>query len=96
MAQLIDWLNGGWVGDMAPGDVHGWIAWGGGLQAGDVISIMAHPVIGNPNAQERVLQVENVQAEGTSDGARRIFYWVRNAGPEWIPGYSTTGMMLRP
>ena len=96
MAQLIWWLNGSWVGDMAPGAVHNWIAWGGGLQPGDVISFMAHPVIGNPNAQERVLQVENVQAEGASDGTRRIFYSVRNVGPEWISGYLLTGMMLRP
>ena len=96
MAQAITWVEGGWAGDMAPGDSHPWIGFGGGLQAGDVIDIMAHPVVGNPNAQERILQVENVQAEGTSDGARRIFFSVRNAGVEWIPGYSMTGIMLRP
>ncbi len=96
MAQLIWWLNSSWVGDMAPGEIHGWIAWGGGLKPGDVISFMAHPVIGNPNAKERVLQVENVQAEGASDGSRRIFYSVRNVGTEEIPGYSLMGMMLRP
>jgi hypothetical protein len=95
MAQLITWLQSSWIGDMAPGDVHGWVAYGD-LQFGDVISIMAHPVVGDPNAPERVLQVENVQAEGTPDGARRIIYSVRNAGPSSIPGYSKTYMMLRP
>ena len=96
MAQLIWWLDGSWIGDMLPGDVHGWVAWGGGLQAGDVITIMSHPVVGNPNQWERILQVENIQAEGTADGGRRIFYWVRNVGGQPIPGYSTTGMMMRP
>jgi hypothetical protein len=98
MAQLIWWLDGGWAGaqEMAPGDVHYWVAWGGGLKFDDVITLMAHPVLGDPNAQERVLQVENVKAEGTSDGTRRIYYSVRNVGQEWIPGYGLTGMLLRP
>jgi len=95
MAQVITWIQSSWIGNMAPGDVHGWVAFGG-LQFGDVITIMAHPVVGDPNAQERVLQVENVRAEGTSDGTRRILYSVRNPGPEWIPGYSKTYIMLRP
>jgi hypothetical protein len=63
MAQLITWINTGVVADLAPGQSHHWIAWGN-LQPGDVISIMTHPVVGNPNAPERILQVENIQAEG--------------------------------
>jgi hypothetical protein len=95
MAQLITWLQSSWIGDMPPGAVHPWTAWGG-IQPGDVFCIMAHPVVGNPNAPERVLQVENVRAEGTPNGVRRIYYSVRNAGPDWITGYSKTYMMLRP
>lgn len=95
MAQVIAWFQSSWIGTMPPGGRHGWIAWGGGLKFADVVNIMAHPVVGNPNAQERVLQVENVRAEGTPDGVRRIFFEVRNAGPESIVGYSMTGMTLR-
>jgi len=96
MSELDTWIQGGWAGNMPPGAVHSWLAWGGGLQPGDVITFMAHPVVGNPNAPERILQVENVRAEGTSDGARRIFYSVRNAGSYWVSGYTITGMMQRP
>jgi hypothetical protein len=95
VAQLISWLQTGWIGDMAPGDAHSWVAWGG-LQPSDVISIMAHPVVGNPDAPERVLQVENVRAEGAPDGTRRIYWNVRNVGPNYISGYHKTYMMLRP
>jgi hypothetical protein len=64
MSQLITWLQGGWVGDMAPGEAHGWIAWGGGLQAGDVISLMAHPIIGDPNAQDRSFKLKRSRQRG--------------------------------
>ncbi len=96
MAQLITWINSGYVGDLAPGQSDYWIAFGGGLQPGDVITAMAHPIVGDPNAPERIVQVENVQAEGTSDGGRRIFYSVRNAGNVALVGYTVTLMMLRP
>lgn len=96
MAQLIWWVSSSWMGDMQPGDVHGWIAWGGGLQPGDVVTVMAHPVVGNPNDWERILQVENIQAEGTADGARRIFFSVRNVGGTTIPAYGFDGMLMRP
>ena len=96
MATLASWFQSGWVGNMGPGQVHGWIAWGGGLQPSDVIEIMAHPVVGNPNAGERTLEVISIQAEGTSDGTRRIFFDIKNVSQEWIPGYSMTGMTLRP
>jgi hypothetical protein len=96
MAQLNAWFNVGWVGNMAPGQVHGWAASGGGLQVGDVIEIMAHPVVGNPNAPQRVLRVENIQAQGTPNGSRSIFFDIRNTGSTFIVGYNMSGMMLRP
>ena len=68
---------------MLPGDVHSWIMWG--FNYGDVVSVSAHPVVGNPNA-ERILAVENVHVEGNV-GGRRLLFDVRNVGPDSIPGY---------
>jgi len=57
---------------------------------------MAHPVVGNPNAPERLLRVENVRTDGLPDGTRKILYEVRNIGLTSIPAYLKTYMMLRP
>jgi hypothetical protein len=86
MANVSYW-QGGWASggsdDLLPGQTHSWIAWG--FSASDVVSLTAQPVVGNPDAT-RILAVENVTVEGDVTG-RRMFYNVRNAGPDSIPGY---------
>ena len=77
------WASAGPDDDLQPGEEHDWIMWGFDISA--AISITVQPVVGNPFA-DRVLQVENIQSEGATSG-RRIFYTVRNAGPDTVIGY---------
>jgi hypothetical protein len=100
MAQLISWVNAEWSSvdagyDMNPGDLHQIILWGGGLTERDVVTFTCHPTVVPFTDEETVLQA-TVQAELGNDGARRIFVWVRNVGPNSIYGYYINGMLLRP
>jgi hypothetical protein len=100
MAQLISWVKAEWSSadasfEMAPGDLHQIIIWGGGLTDVDVVTFMCHPTVVPFVDEETGLQA-TVQTELGSDGERRIFVWVRNVGPNSIDGYFINGMLLRP
>lgn len=92
MATTNYWF-GYWVsaegGDLNPGQAHSWIFWGFGY--GDAVAVSAHPVTNN--VDERILQVENVRVEAGS-GGRRLFFTVRNAGVNSIPGYGMGFSMI--
>lgn len=75
------WTSGGEADDLAPGDVHNWIAWP--YDYGDAITVTATPLQGG---DEQILTVENVRIQADA-GGRRIFYSVRNAGNTFVPGY---------
>jgi len=75
-----------WVGTMEPGDVHGWIHWGGGAETyGAVVGITARIVATsrdeNGTPDEGILAVEYVQYERGSDSVPRTFFSIRNASP---------------
>jgi hypothetical protein len=100
MAQLTLWSQFTWSGladgyEMQPNESHYWSIPGGGLQSGDVPSIMSHPVL-IPFTDEQILQVYDVWADLTPDGVRSIFFSVRNVGSETVASYNTTTMLLRP
>ena len=67
-----------------PGGVHNW--WMTGFKYGDAMSVTAHPVIGDPAALYRILQIDNVRIEGRPTGLTLLFQ-VRNIGSYAIPGY---------
>ena len=68
---------------MAPGEIHSYFFWGYTDQ--DAISITVHPVV-SPGPQY-VLVVENVQGVTGAPVFRALKFSVRNAGPNYIPGY---------
>lgn len=70
---------------MLPGDTHDWIIFG--FDAGAVFSLAAHPVVGDPYAGERILEVTGMSVEGDTSG-RRLYFSINNAGGASIPGYA--------
>jgi hypothetical protein len=86
MANVTYWSST-WVSaggnDLLPGQAHDWIM--SGFNYGDTVFVTAHPITGNPQA-DRVLAVENNRIEGNVSG-RRLFYTVRNVGPDSVPAY---------
>jgi len=87
------WTSSGGASDLKPGQAHNWTAWG--FNYGDAIDVTAHPVVGAPGA-ERILEVQNLRAEGDPSGGRRIFYTVRNVGTSSVPGYAIGYAWIRP
>ena len=76
---------GSWVGgNLLPGQAHHWIYWG--FQYGDMLSVSAHAVAGDPTVGERVLAVQDVRVEADPSG-RRLYFTVRNVGAAPVPGY---------
>jgi hypothetical protein len=70
---------------MAPGATHNWVS---GLYSwGDVVTLTAHAVVGDPGALVRELIVENVYSTADTNGQRRVLFNVRNNGAYPIPGY---------
>ena len=81
------WVAGeyGYLDDLAPGDSHSWLMWG--FNYGDVVNAIAFPIVGDPNAGDRYLQVENARIEGDPSGYR-FYFSVRNVGNSSVPGYA--------
>jgi hypothetical protein len=77
------WTSGGDNDDLFPGETHPW--WVHYFRPGDVISVTAFPVTGNPFAT-RSLAVRNLRTVGTTQGLE-ISFDVTNVGPDSIPGY---------
>ena len=85
MANVDHWSTS-WVStegnDMLPGEAHDW--WAVGFHEFASISVTAYPIIGAP--EERILEVDNVRVQGTSDGWTLLFT-VRNVGSGSEVGY---------
>jgi hypothetical protein len=81
------WVAGeyGLLDDLYPDEVHSWVMWG--FNIGDVLNVVAYPVVGDPTAGERILEVENARVEGDPSGYR-FYFSIRNTGNSSIPGYS--------
>jgi len=80
-----------WVFDtLLPGDPPTtWIRWG--FNRNDVISVTAYPFQrGGPTGRGSTvaLRVENVQIEIPEDGFPRLYFDVRNVGPNYVTGYA--------
>jgi hypothetical protein len=58
-------------GDFTPGSAHFW--WMTGFKYGDVLSVTAHSVIGDPTAPHRVLAVENLRVDAQLSGETFLF-----------------------
>jgi hypothetical protein len=82
---FFSWTSSGPGGDFSPAAAHGW--WMTGFTYGDVLSVTAHPVTGNPSAPHRVLAVDNLCIDGTPTGGRTLLFTVRNVGAFSMPGY---------
>jgi hypothetical protein len=82
---FFSWTSSGPGGDFHPGATHGW--WMTGFSYGDVLSVTAHPVTGDPTATHRVLTVEALRTDGTPGGGRTLLFTVRNTGAFSMPGY---------
>ncbi|HTF68254.1 MAG TPA: hypothetical protein VK638_36815 [Edaphobacter sp.] len=80
---FFSWTSGP-GGDFTPGSAHNW--WMTGFKYGDVLSVTAHSVVGNPFAPHRVLAVENVRVDG-DPGGHTFLFTVRNVGSFSTPGY---------
>jgi len=70
--------------DLAPGAAHSW--WMTGFKYGDVLSVTAHSIVGNPFAPHRVLAVTDVRVDAQLTGETLLFT-VRNVGSFSTPGY---------
>ncbi len=85
MANVSYW-SGSWVGgELAPGQPHYWNFVG--FNYGDVVDVSAHPIAGDPNAGQRILEVEDLRFEADVSG-RRMYFTVRNVGASSVPGYA--------
>jgi hypothetical protein len=81
-------IFGSWTSPGAyfpPGGVHWWTA--RGFNYGDPVFAAAHPVVGDPSALYRQLQVEQGQVIGKPNGDWYFQFAVRNVGSTSIPGY---------
>jgi hypothetical protein len=58
-----------------------------GFKYGDVLSVTAHPVTGDPTAPHRVLAVENMRIDGDPSGGETLLFTVRNVGLSSMPAY---------
>lgn len=70
--------------DFFPGAAHSW--WMTGFNYGDVLSVSAHSVVGDPYAPHRVLAVTDLRVDAQLTGGTLLFT-VRNVGGYSTPGY---------
>ena len=78
------WASAGDGYDLKSGDSHKWGV--GVFRYGDVISVTAFPVIGDPLVT-RNLAIRNLRSETNPDGLLFLFE-VANVGNSSVPGYS--------
>ena len=94
MATVAYW-SGAWAGsDFKPGDEHYWIMWP--IQFYEVIAVTAHPNSAGMLPLEFELKVKDVRTEADPTGGRRLFFTVRNTGPNEIPAYSINFSFVSP
>jgi hypothetical protein len=87
------WVSAGPGNDMPPGSTHSWVMWG--FNYGDSVNVTAQPVQSlNQGGPEYILAVENVRMQ-TDPGGRRLFFTVRNVGPNAVDGYGMGFGMIR-
>jgi hypothetical protein len=77
------WVDSGEIG-LQPGEEHHWAMWGFGY--GDVVNVTAAPL--SSDAGDQILLVKDVRMEADSQGGRRCFFTIRNAGPVRAIGYA--------
>jgi hypothetical protein len=80
---FFSWVSGEGF-DFAPGSAHSW--WMTGFKYGDVLSVTAHSIVGNPLAPHRVLAVSDIRVDAQLTGETLLFT-VRNVGSDSTPGY---------
>jgi hypothetical protein len=90
MATVSYW-SGSWVGSgFNPGVEHYWIMWP--VNYNQVNAVTAHAV----QRLERELMVKDVRTEVDPAGGRRLFFTVRNTGPNNVPGYAMNFSFVSP
>jgi hypothetical protein len=87
------WVSSSEGNDFAPGSAHGW--WMTGFRYGDVLSVTAHSVAGNPSAPHRVLAVDNVRVDAQLSGETLLFT-VHNVGSFSTPSYGVAISWISP
>jgi hypothetical protein len=94
MANVSYW-SGGWAGlDFKPGDEHPWAL--SPINSDEVIAVTAHATHAGQLPLERELRVEDVRAEADTTGGRRLFFKVRNTGPNIIIAYQMNFSFVTP
>jgi hypothetical protein len=77
------WGELSWVGDgFDPGVEHYW--WAIPCDFGTNINVMAHSTSGGV---EREVMIKDIRTNLDASGGRRLFFTVRNTGPNTIVGY---------
>ena len=79
----VSWTSSGTGHDMAPGEVHHYTF--SDFDEKEAVSVSMHPVV--RFLPRSVLVVENVQGVTGAPVFRALKFSVRNAGPNYIPGY---------
>lgn len=67
--------------EIAPGETHYW--WGEPMVYGETPLISAHAISGNPYAQDKHLQVDNISFITKTNGNIQLNFQVHNIGAEW-------------
>jgi hypothetical protein len=67
---FFSWVSGEGF-EFTPGSAHSW--WMTGFKYGDVLSVTAHSIVGNPLAPHRVLAVSDIRVDAQLTGETLLF-----------------------